>query len=245
MKSIFKRFKKEYVITREQYELLMGFTEGKIVEDMNTDYKISSLYYDTENYDLVKSSVEDSVYKGRLLLRTYDKPGINSPAYIELKKKYEGVMYKRRYKTSLSNALAFLEEKSCTTTDDYARPEVKEITDFLNSYRLTPKALIINNRKAFHDAKDPDFRLTSDSNVLFKNLDGDPEESSICMPLIDPDNIVMEIKAPGTIPLWLSKLMSELEIYPESLSKYELAYKTYICNTGFQINDELGVGISA
>jgi len=35
----------------------------------------------------------------------------------------------------------------------------------------------------------------------------------------------MEVKIPGTMPLWLSHLLNELEIYPVSFSKYGNGYE--------------------
>ena len=35
----------------------------------------------------------------------------------------------------------------------------------------------------------------------------------------------MEVKSPGAVPLWFSKILDDLAIYPASFSKYGFAYQ--------------------
>ena len=44
-----------------------------------------------------------------------------------------------------------------------------------------------------------------------------------------PENaVLMEVKLPGVCPLWLSRALSELAIYPTSYSKYGACYLEHL-----------------
>ena len=245
MENNLTRFERKYLIDKEQYYLLLGFTEGKIVENIETDYKISNLYYDTENYDLIKSSINIPVYKEKLRLRTYESPGISIPAYIELKKKVDGLIYKKRFKTTLAEGLAFLGGGLCPVTSGKDASVVREISRYLDKNDLSAKALITYNREAWHGVSDPSLRVTFDTNIVYKDMNLGQNKTYTEMPLIEYDKMIMEIKTTGGIPIWLSKTLSELEIFPTTFSKYETAYKTYISDEPIDVDEEDLVGIGA
>lgn len=236
MPSFFKRYEKKYIMDTVQYELLMHFTEGKIVEDTRTGYTIKNLYYDTDDYELIRASIQKPVYKEKLRLRTYHDMSMDQEAYIELKKKVEGIVYKRRLKTTVLNGIAFLGGGPVPNVSPESRFTMDELQHFLGKYDVKPKALISYDRQCLHGISDPDFRLTFDSDLTYESLDNTYElllRNNVPRPIIEPDKIVMEIKTPTAIPVWLSKIMSELDIYPTSFSKYGEAYKTYICGNVF------------
>lgn len=58
-------------------------------------------------------------------------------------------------------------------------------------------------------------------NLSNKNL----KEASENLPLLDEGQMIMEIKIPGAMPLWLTGLLAENSIYPTSFSKVGTAYK--------------------
>lgn len=272
MNNFFKRYEKKYRIDAIQYEMLMNFIESRMEEDSRSGYTIKNLYYDTDNYDLIRASVEKPAYKEKLRLRTYDDKGTNPPAFIELKKKEDGIVYKRRFKTTLSEATAFLGGGAKPKTKPDDEHTLREIIHFLSINDVSPKAFISYDRKCLRSISDPNFRMTFDSNIVFKNansyscLDYSGSDKSGYSgldksgyssleysgsdksgysglsysgldksekPVLEPEKMIMEIKTPSSIPVWLSKILSELEIYPSSFSKYGEAYKTYIQNQIF------------
>ncbi len=239
MTNHFKRFEKKYIVSNIQYELLMHFIKGRMEEDQRTGYTISNLYYDTDNYDLIRASIEKPVYKEKIRIRTYDSPGINTSAYIELKKKVEGIVYKRRFKTDMLTALAFLGGGLCPVAKPVEEHTVKEIMYFLSNNKVSPKALITYERKALHGIEDPDFRMTFDSHLAYTNMDEDWTDKIIEKPVIEPEKMVMEIKTTSSIPIWLSKILSDLSIYPTSFSKYGVAYKTYVASQMFLTKNDI------
>ena len=47
-------------------------------------------------------------------------------------------------------------------------------------------------------------------------------------PLIEEDDRLLEVKIPGAVPVWLAHILSELEIFPRSYSKYGKAFLSFI-----------------
>ena len=77
--------------------------------------------------------------------------------------------------------------------------------------------------------EDSYLRLTIDENIRSRreNLDlsvGDEGEL-----LLPPDQYILEIKASGGMPLWLSQTLAKLAIYPCSFSKYGAVYMKEVC----------------
>ena len=142
---------------------------------------------------------------------------------VELKKKYEGIVYKRRERMILSEAVPYLAGKSEPGFDSQI---LHEITWFRNYYRgLAPAMYIAYDRIACFGTEDRNFRVTFDTNIRWRTdnlcLDGPTEGTR----LLEPGWYLMEVKTPGAVPLWFSKILDDLAIYPASFSKYGFAYQ--------------------
>ena len=48
----------------------------------------------------------------------------------------------------------------------------------------------------------------------------------------------MEIKIPGAMPVWLSHLLGEMEIYPVSFSKYGRGYQEALTDKNNKVRKE-------
>ena len=95
----------------------------------------------------------------------------------------------------------------------------------MNYYRHpTPGVCILCEREAYYSSENPDLRLTFDTNIRYRY--GFPDESELFSgtPLIQEGERILEIKTNGAMPIWLSRVLSECEIYPISFSKYAHAY---------------------
>ena len=86
--------------------------------------------------------------------------------------------------------------------------------------------LISYRRSAYYGIENRDLRITFDENILWRDKQLSPLLGSWGEPILDDGLRLMEIKIPGAMPLWLSHLLSEAQIYPVSFSKYGTAYKT-------------------
>ena len=185
-------------------------------------HTICNIYYDTPDDLLIRRSLEHPVYKEKLRLRSYGIPGPDSPVFLEIKKKYDNIVNKRRVQMTLEEAYRYVEQGR--------RPEpdcqiLREIDFFLQTHEVSPKAFIACEREAWVDREEPELRITFDRNLRWRDTDLHLSSGSGGEPLLPDGEVLMEIKIPGAAPLWLAHLLSELEIFPTSFSKYGTCYR--------------------
>lgn len=220
--KIFKRVEKKYLLTQQQHDELLERWKEHLEPDEFPHSQISNIYYDTVNDDLIRKSIDKPVYKEKLRLRTYGTASLEGNAFLELKKKFKGVVYKRRMMMPLEKAKQFLDDGILPEEDSQI---VREIDYCLNWYHLVPRMFIYYDRDSYRGIEDPDIRITFDTNIqgrrdnlqLEKNLPGEP--------LSEEPFWVMEIKVPLAYPLWLSQTLTELRIFPTPFSKFGHLYK--------------------
>ena len=222
-KNIFERVEKKYLASPEQCRAFLELAEGRLLPDRFAEYTICNLYYDTDGYDLIRTSLDKPVYKEKLRLRCYGVPEDDSPVFVELKKKYKGVVYKRRVRMPLGIAEGYL-----AGTCPPAEPGqiTREIDWFRSRYPgLAPAMYLSYERKAFCGREDSGLRITFDRRILWRRDTLDLTAGPGGSPLLAPDELLMEVKCPGAMPLWLAEALSELAIWPSTFSKYGNAYK--------------------
>lgn len=213
--TVFKRYELKYLIDKAKFNELIAKAAGRLKPDEYGKSTVLSLYYDTDDFRLIRRSIEAPEYKEKLRLRSYGMLSVGGAAFLELKKKYEGVVYKRRVKLGKSEVI------SGAVGSGQIAEEIKYFKNFYGN--PTPKFLIIYDRLAF--SGENDLRVTFDTNIRYRidrlglnsGLDGTP--------IISKNEVLMEIKTGAAIPLWLAKILSELKIYKTSFSKCGEAYK--------------------
>lgn len=223
--TVFKRYEKKYFLTREQEAEFLKRIEGKMKLDKYGEHTICNIYFDTPNFDLARRSIEKPVYKEKLRLRSYGVP--NSPDYkvfVELKKKYDGVVYKRREQMTLEEAEDYLYEGGHPEKDSQI---LRELDWFLKTNPVRPAVYLAYDRRAFAGVWEPEFRLTIDRNIRARHKQLNLSDGAVGESII-PDNMsLMEIKIPGVMPLWMAQILSDMKIYPASFSKYGTYYSTH------------------
>lgn len=221
---------KKYLLSRGQYEKLFSALKDHIEPDLYFRSTVCSLYYDTDDFTLIRRSIEAPVYKEKLRLRSYGVPRADDTVFIELKKKYKGMVYKRRLAMSAGAASAYLAGEAPPPEDSQM---TKEIDWFLRQNRVRPKALIACDRTAWVAKDDHELRITFDEDLRWREKDLDLTLGSAGEPLTEPGCVLMEIKIPDTAPLWLAHMLSELALFPTSFSKYGTCYKDHILGEYF------------
>ena len=224
MQSCFERREKKYLLTGAQYRAMRVGMAAHMRPDEHPRYVISNLYYDTEGFDLIRSSLEKPVYKEKLRLRSYGVPGSRDSVFVELKKKYDGVVYKRRVTTELCRAERWL---SGAQPGD-GRQISREIDWFLHFYQPEPKVFLAYDREAYAAAEGGELRITFDTALRARSNDLDLRLGDHGVALLPEDVYLMEIKIPSAAPLWLARLLSDKGIFPTSFSKYGSYYKQYV-----------------
>lgn len=221
VQTVFKRIEKKYLLTKNQYENFLELSKKYIKKDEFGLHTVCNIYYDTADFLLIRRSIEKPVYKEKLRVRSYDTPGENTKVYIELKKKYEGVVYKRRITLKEKDAQKYLKNKKIDRDDQISR----EINYALNYYDLIPKIYLAYDRIAYYNKEDSNLRITFDSNIRSRTDNLDLKLGSAGALLFKEEKYLMEIKVVGSMPLWLVQILNKLKIYPTSFSKYGNIYK--------------------
>ncbi len=231
IQTVFKRYEMKYLLTRQQKQTLLQAMAEHMVLDQYGRTLIRSIYYDTGNYRLIRRSIDKPAYKEKLRVRSYGQPSPDSPVFVELKKKYAGVVYKRRIRLPADDAMAWLEHRKSPVDTQIAR----EVDYFLDFYEaLYPTVLLSYEREAYAARDGSDFRVTFDDNILCRREDLSLTSPVYGTPLLPPDQVLMEIKCHQGMPLWMVKVLSREGIYKTSFSKYGTAYQTMIFTNSTQ-----------
>ena len=233
MVQCFQRFEKKYLLNRLQYEAMLEGMRDHMEPDEYGRYTICNIYYDTDDYELIRTSLDKPVYKEKLRVRSYGVPGDGDSVFVELKKKFSGEVYKRRVVMEAGEASAYLEGRARPSQDGQI---CHEIDWFLKSYDPKPQAFIGYDREAYVGVDDPELRITFDTDLKWRSTELDLRFGNYGEPILEDDQILMEIKIPGTAPVWLSHLLSEEDIYPTSFSKYGTCYQQNLSNVGVRFS---------
>ena len=221
--NTFERFEEKYLLSTAQYQAIMAGLHGRMQPDLFGRSMVSSIYYDTQDYRLIRASLEKPDYKEKLRVRVYGTPTAKSKAFVELKKKVDGIVYKRRAEMPLSQANLLLAGKQTENETQITR----EIQYFLRFYQPEPRALLSYRRVAYTGAESG-LRITFDDDIRFRTSAVRLTAGIWGQELLAPGTTLMEIKAPGAMPLWLCELLNHNHVYPTSFSKYGACYRDYI-----------------
>ncbi len=228
--STFKRYEIKYLLTHQQKALVLQAKHSYMRLDAYGRTTIRNIYFDTDTFRLIRRSLEKPVYKEKLRIRSYQAVRSSDPVFVELKKKYKDVVYKRRLVLSEAKAM---ESFLC----GIPLPVHSQIADEINYFReyyqpLHPTVFLSYEREAFYALDGGDFRVTFDENILCRENDLSLASEIYGTPLLDEGKALMEIKTSGGIPVWMSRLLAQQKIYKTSFSKYGAAYQKIITNGG-------------
>ncbi|MBR6029285.1 MAG: polyphosphate polymerase domain-containing protein [Clostridia bacterium] len=237
----FARVETKYLLSLTQAaQIEMGLRQQGFVKMVFGSPKVQSLYYDTEDHALIRASLERPIYKEKLRLRAYGEPGALTGSFLEIKKKYRGVVYKRRVAMPLQEAAdGLLRGKLPEASGQVGR----EAAWMARRYGLMPAAVIAYDRDAWFCEDEPGVRVTLDRNLIFRDQTLDLDASAPGLSLLPGGQRLMEIKTGGAYPLWLSRLLAETKAKRVHFSKYGLAYQQYI-QPGKEGNERSGANCS-
>ncbi len=220
--AVFKRVEKKYLLSEEQYNELRKRLDNYMTVDQYGETKICNIYYDTPEHLLVRRSLEKPIYKEKLRVRSYGTPKPDGTVFVEVKKKFKGIVYKRRISMKLGTVDSFVAGKAAGTKDTQIE---NELLYFMKFYKgIGPAMYLSYDRIAMFGNEDHELRVTFDRNITFREEDLKLESGSYGRQILPEGTRVMEIKIANAMPLWLSHILDELKIYPASLSKYGSAY---------------------
>lgn len=223
--QVFKRIEKKYMLTRPQREALLQAFTDRMQRDAFGRHTICNLYLDTDDFELTRRSIEKPVYKEKLRLRAYGVPGPEDAVFLELKKKYKGVVYKRRMELTCRQAMDWLLRGE---RPDAGSQIFHELDYALRLYAPRPQVYLCYDREAYYCPDNPDLRITLDENIRFRTRQVDLTRGAWGTPTLPDGATLMEIKIPGAMPLWLADALDAQRIFPCSYSKVDTVYEQFI-----------------
>ena len=219
-RMVFKRYELKYLLTRSQQQALCRSLEPYMTADRFSHSSIRNIYYDTPNYRLIRQSLDRPVYKEKLRVRSYGRARAEDDVFVELKKKYNSVVYKRRLEMPQQQALDAMIGQAPMPDSQIGR----EIHAALQFYQeLIPRVYLSYERDAYH-ALDSDFRLTFDDCIRYRTEELTLNSEPWGHPLLDRDMVLMELKIPDSMPLWMADILDRMGLQKTSFSKYGTAY---------------------
>lgn len=220
--GVFRRVEKKFVIDELQFRKIMDSIGERMTQDKYGESIINNIYFDTKDFRIIRNSLAKPVYKEKLRLRGYGDMTDTSDAFVEIKKKFKGVVYKRRINLEYREALDYL---LYNIQPENTSQISREIDWFIHYYTgLEPKMFISYDRQAYYSKEDPNLRITFDTDITWRDYDLDLRRGVYGQLLTNPGEYVMEIKFVNSMPLWLCRLLSELKVYKTSYSKYGNAF---------------------
>lgn len=242
--EVFNRYESKYLMDDNMFHIIYN----RLLEYMELDaynkndqfYSISNIYYDTEHDSLIRNSLAKPKYREKLRIRAYGIPEKDAKVYLELKKKVFGLVNKRRTALKLSEAYEFVRTGvEPEFREGMNKQVIEEIKYFLQRYDLEPKVYLAYERIAMFCINNRDLRITFDTNIRSRRYDVLLEDGDYGEKLLYPGQWLMEVKAEKTIPMWLSRLLSDLELYRTSFSKYGNEYKKMI--SGKRVEERISI----
>ena len=218
---VFKRIEKKYLLSEEKYEALFRRIGSHLKPDEFGRSTVLSLYLDTPDFRIIRDSIEAVNYKEKLRLRSYGTAREDSEVFLELKKKYNGVVYKRRAVMTLREAEEYLEQG----VRPFDSQILRELDWTMKRYgRPKPEMMIACEREAWFDEAHPDLRLTFDRGIRYRRQELRLSAGSVGTGLLPKNTVLLEIKTGGGMPLWLADALDAEKLLPGSFSKYGAAY---------------------
>ena len=223
--AIFKRYEMKYMLTKAQKRRLLAAMAPYMALDQYGRTTICNLYFDTDSYRLIRRSLEKPAYKEKLRVRSYGTATERGPVFVELKKKYEDVVYKRRVSMPHREAVAWLSGRAGAP-----KTQITREIDYVRGYYegLRPVVFLSYEREAYFSKDGSDFRVTFDENILCRVDHLTLTDGVWGTPILGEEMVLMEIKTPCGIPLWMTRFLTREHIYKTSFSKYGTAYSTLI-----------------
>lgn len=220
--TVFERYEIKYLLDSRQRDAVLRAMEPYMAPDQYGRSLVRNVYYDTPDYRLIRASLDRPVYKEKLRVRSYDAAGADDPVFVELKKKYREVVYKRRILLPRAGAEAALAGAVPLPDSQIGR----EIAYALELYRgLRPAVFLAYERQAYAARDGSGLRITFDEDIRYRCTGLSLGEDSAGKPLLAPGRVLLEVKTGGSMPLWLARALAQQAVYKTSYSKYGAAYQ--------------------
>ena len=221
--DVFKRHEMKFLINKKQREYIESCLKQYAQPDIFFRSTICNVYYDTPDYRLIRKSIEKPEYKEKIRMRSYGQVANNQEVFLELKKKYDGVVYKRRIPIAQNIAKDFMDKNLDYLPESQIAREIEYFCQFYKN--LQPSVYICYNRESYVANDNPNVRITFDDHICWRQDEMSLTSRPYGELLLDPNVSIMEIKITDSYPLWLVNILNEGKIVQKSFSKYGTIYE--------------------
>ncbi|MBL6537884.1 polyphosphate polymerase domain-containing protein [Streptococcus suis] len=221
----FKRIETKYILDCKQLAAVLDDFKNHLVEDDYPTSTISNIYFDTPSYQMIQDSAERLWKREKIRMRTYDAyPTEDSQVFLEIKKKENGVGLKDRLTSRPKSVLDFIHHSIVDET--ITNPTLLETMAELRARygKIEPMMYIYYDRFSMKGIEDKKVRVTIDQNILYRPYDVSLFAGKYGYPLLDENQVIMEIKVPEVYPTWLQAIIDKYGLERVSFSKYGTAH---------------------
>ena len=235
--KIFDRIEKKYLINADQERTILKVVKKQMKRDNYHKSEVFNVYFDTDNFDLIIKSIDNPNFKEKLRARSY---GGYDKVFLEIKTKLKEwekgapknkVGYKRRLLVTRKDYGEFVAGKK--TMEELAERKVELNTDvqiarevdyLVKTLSLKPRILVYYDRESY--VGEGGLRITFDRKLSYRDKDLRFVKKSGDQHFFEnPDDLIMEIKAHGVMPLWLVRTLSRERAFPQQFSKIGKIYE--------------------
>lgn len=250
--ATFQRYESKYLLTRQQKHVILQEMQPHMRLDAYGRTTTRNMYYDTPDYRLIRRSLEKPVYKEKLRIRSYQKAAPSDPVFVELKKKYQSIVYKRRLTLPEAQVMhSFQTGQPLPVQSQIA----EEIAYFRTHYqKLKPSVFLSYEREAFYALDGSGFRVTFDENILYRQRDFSLGSAIYGTPILSCGQTLMEIKCAGGLPLWMCSALAIGWIlagfymyrakYTKSFVVTLVLLPAVVCVVIMMVNGNVGTGVA-
>ena len=219
MADVFARWETKFILDAEMTRRAREVFAERLKPDPYFRQTICNVYYDTPNFELARRTLDHPPYREKIRMRSYGTPTADSKVYFEIKKKVDGVVYKRRATMTLREAEAF------GRGEDIGRDSqiLRELAYTVKYHGLVPKIYLSYFREAYYE-EGTDLRVTLDTDVRYRFDRLSLAEGDDGRDLLEEGVHLLEVKTKGGLPRWLLDLTGGMQCYPARFSKYGKIY---------------------
>jgi SPX domain protein involved in polyphosphate accumulation len=230
LKKVFQRKETKYLLEPEQFQQFMSELQQVMKVDEYGLHTIQSLYYDTNDFRFIRHSMDKPKYKEKFRIRSYGVPTGTSLVFLEIKKKVNGIVYKRRVPMAYSDYQSWIQEGKFPESVQPIQIASEIQWLFKQNPDLMPRVMIAYDRCSLFDEEDSEFRVTFDQNIRYRKNNLALDAGSYGELVAPEIGVLMEVKAMGAYPLWFVELLNRHQVRKASFSKYAQTYQRHLFN---------------
>jgi hypothetical protein len=192
-------------------------------------YRISSLYLDSPDLQLLRMAREGWSERMKLRARTYSERQ-EDPVFLEVKRRFNGVVHKTRARLARAEVRAPLRSHAWGAPARSGPSELRQFVHLAQHFAVRPVRHVRYLREAYESRGGEPVRVTFDRALeQAEGRDGELSPDGSRWRPLGLEGVVLELKFTGGFPLWMGALVARFELERRSISKYSLAMESAPC----------------